>query len=103
MTKEAVKKYLRIDYDEDDDQIEQMIKSAKEYIVGAVGRYNENSEKAKILFMAVVQDLYDNRSLMVTEQQRTRMAYTFASIILQLQYEGDGDDGDQSGSIPGTD
>ena len=87
MDKKKVKEYLRVDFDEDDGIIEQMMAAAENYIIAAVGKYDSSNEKANMLFMALVQDLYDNRTLMVTEQQKKRMSYTFGSIILQLQLQ----------------
>lgn len=87
MTLDDVKSYLRIDFNEDDEMIKQMMMAAEGYIINAVGKYDEKNAKANMLYMALVQDLYDNRTLMVTEQQRKRMSYTYASIILQLQYQ----------------
>lgn len=87
MTLDEVKTYLRVDFDEDDALITQMMEAAEAYIVDAVGAYDDQNAKARLLYMALVQDLYDNRALMVTEQQRKRMSYTYASIILQLQYQ----------------
>lgn len=87
MDKQQVKEYLRVDFDEDDRIIEQMMAAAEDYIISAVGKYDRENEKANMLFKAIVQDLYDNRTLMVTEQQKKRMSYTFASIILQLQLQ----------------
>lgn len=87
MGTDEVKSYLRVDFDEDDTMIGHMMLAAEAYIKDAVGSYDMDNPKAKILFLAVVQDLYDNRELMVTEQQRKRMSYTYASIILQLQYQ----------------
>ncbi len=89
MTLDEVKRYLRVDFDDDDADIQTMMEAAKEYIAGAVGEYDDTQQKANMLFLAIVQDLYDNRTLMVTEQQRRRMSYTYASIILQLQYQED--------------
>lgn len=87
MDKQQVKEYLRVDFDEDDRIIEQMMSAAENYIIAAVGKYDSDNEKANMLYLALVQDLYDNRTLMVTEQQKKRMSYTFASIILQLQLQ----------------
>lgn len=87
MTLDEVKSYLRVDFDDDDEMIKQMARAAEEYVIGAVGEYDENNSKANMLFLAALQDLYDNRTLTVTEQQRKRMSYTYASIVLQLQYQ----------------
>ena len=86
MTIETVKDYLRVDGDDDDGLISLMMETAKEYIVSAVGEYDEEDKTANILFCAIVQNLYDNRELMQSDiQQRKRIEYTFGSIILQLQ------------------
>ena len=79
------KEYLRVDGNDEDKIISSMMTVAEDYIVSAIGGYDSSNEKANMLFMALVQDMYDNRVLMVTEQQKKRMSYTFASIILQLQ------------------
>lgn len=86
MTLEQVKDYLRVDGDDDDNIIQVMMEAAKEYIISAVGEYDEEDKTAKILFCAIVQNMYDNRELMQSDiQQRKRIEYTFGSIILQLQ------------------
>lgn len=87
MTLDEVKAYLRVDFIDDDHMIGQMMLAAEAYIASAVGRYDDGNAKARLLFLAVVQDLYDNRALMVTEQQRQQMSYTYAAIILQLQLQ----------------
>lgn len=89
MTLEEVKSYLRVDFDDDDALIRQMMAAAEAYIIDAVGKYDNTNPKANLLFYALVQDLYDNRSLLVTDQQRKRMSYTYGAIILQLQYQAE--------------
>lgn len=86
MTIETVKDYLRVDGDDDDGLISLMMETAKEYIVSAVGEYDEEDKTANLLFCAIVQNLYDSRELMQSDiQQRKAIEYTFKSIILQLQ------------------
>ena len=86
MTLEQVKDYLRVDGDDDDNTIQVMMEAAKEYIISAVGEYDEEDKTARILFCAIVQNLYDNRELMQSDiQQRKAIEYTFKSMILQLQ------------------
>lgn len=86
MTLEQVKDYLRVDGDDDDNIIQVMMEAAKEYIISAVGEYDGEDKTAKILFCAIVQNMYDNRELMQSDiQQRKAIEYTFKSMILQLQ------------------
>lgn len=92
MTLDSVKKYLRIDEDYDDDILELMMEAARQYIVDAVGKYDEENYKAQLLFMAIVQDLYEHREFNVEDAKARSKNYTYASIILQLQCEyGEGD------------
>ena len=94
MSLELVKKYLRIDEDADDDVLQIMMDAAKQYIIDAVGKYDPENFKAQLLYLAIVQDLYENRVLNVLEAEKQRMAYTFGSIVLQLQCDEMGGDAD---------
>ena len=80
-----VKDYLRVDYDDDDTLIKNCMEAAESYIIGAVGGYDDDNPKANFLYMAIVQDLYDNRAFLISEQQKKRISYTFSFIILQIR------------------
>lgn len=86
MDLEDIKNYLRIDGDEEDGLLRTMIDAGKEFIRSAVGEYDDTDSTAQVLLAAVVQNMYDNRELMQSEQQvKKRIEYTFQSIILQLR------------------
>lgn len=86
MELEDIKSYLRIDGDEEDGLLRTMIDAGKEFIRSAVGEYDDTDSTAQIFLAAVVQNMYDNRELMQSEQQvKKRIEYTFQSMILQLQ------------------
>ncbi len=86
MRLEDIKGYLRIDGDEEDSLIQTMMEAGKEYIRSAVGEYDDRDPTAQVLLAAIVQNMYDNRELMQSEQQtKKRIEYTFQSIILQLR------------------
>lgn len=56
------KSYMHVDHDEDDEVINWCIFAAEEYLLGAVGKgYDDSSERARMLTLMVVSDLYDNR------------------------------------------
>lgn len=83
---EDLKEYLRVDGDDEDNLISTMMEAGKEYIRSAVGEYDDTDKTANILLAAVVQNMYDNRELMQSDQQvKKRIEYTFQSIILQLR------------------
>ena len=78
--------YLRLDSYEDDAIIKTCISAAKEYIASAVGAYDGTDDTERMLLYALVQDMYDNRTLTQSEQQqKLRQQWTYQSIILQLR------------------
>ena len=77
---DAVKEYLRIDDDADDMTIELMMNAAKEYI-----KCDEKNPKTQMLFMLIIQDLYENRVLTVKEADKQRLTHVVGSMVLQLQ------------------
>lgn len=82
---DAVKEYLRIDDDADDMTIELMMNAAKEYIKDAVGKCDEKNPKTQMLFMLIIQNLYENRVLTVKEADKQRLTHVVGSMVLQLQ------------------
>lgn len=86
MELEELKLYLRIDSNDEDDVLRLMMGAAENYIVNSVGVFDKEDQQAKILFAAIVQDMFDNRELMQSEQQmKKRMEWLYASSILQLR------------------
>lgn len=64
LTLAEVKSYLRVDFDDDDTQITQLMLVADEYLKSAISKtYNKETERAKMLSLIVISDLYDNRGL----------------------------------------
>ncbi len=85
---QQVKQFLRVDFDDDDSYIILLIDVAKEYIIDAVGKYDETSARYKLLLLNIVSTLYENREYTI-DKTNEKVAYTLKSIILQLQLEGD--------------
>lgn len=81
-----VKDYLRVDDDSDDAQLTAMMEFAKQYIINAVGEFDETNPTAVMLAKAITQDVYDHRELMQSDQQQKKsMEYVYKSMVLQLQ------------------
>lgn len=87
MTLDDVKAYLRIDEDADDMVLEVMMQATEQYIRDAVGFYEEENPKIKMLYWLVIQDFYENRVLVVKEADKQRLSCVVSSIVMQLQTE----------------
>ena len=57
----SVKKHLRIDFDGDDEILEIIMQAAADYIKSAVGDYNTEDPRVKLLFLNIKASMYENR------------------------------------------
>lgn len=89
LTREEAKDYLRVDFDDDDGLIDNLLLAADEYLTGAVGtNYDKNSERAKMLQRIVIQDLYDSRGMSEIASSRTRQLVSDFALQLRLEMGG---------------
>ena len=58
---EEVKSYLKVDFDDDDKDIELMIEVAKRYVTNGFSEYNNENPVHRLLLMKVVSNLYENK------------------------------------------
>ena len=80
------KSYMHVDHDEDDELINQCISAAEEYLLGAVGDgYDDTSERARMLTLMVVSDLYDNRG--TTERASVKTRTVVENFAQQMRLE----------------
>ena len=81
------KKYARIDYEDDDDLIKDMIDATVESMGDVIPSFNADSMtwRQKIILYATVKDLYDNREKYGKEKQQLKIAA--ASMLLSEIYE----------------
>ena len=93
MTRSEVKNYLHVDISDDDRMIDTMMDAAEEYIISAVGEYDDSKARAEMLFLALVQDMYDNRTFVASSTQGYSVSeakrHMIDSMITQLQLEYD--------------
>lgn len=90
MDLEYVKGFLRIDTDYDDEYILLLIEAAREYIIGAVGKCEEEEARVKILMLNIIASLYENRQYTVNKLNE-KVSYTLKNMIMQLQLEEEED------------
>lgn len=99
MTLQEVKDYLRIDGDEDDGILQLMMQAAEEFVTEAVGKYDETKARAKMLYLAAMQDIYENRTLTSTSTQgysvSSNLTLMMRSLITQLQIEELAEEGER--------
>ena len=89
MTIEQVKKYLKVDFSDDDDTIMLMIQAAMEYITAAVGKYEESSYRMRLILLALVSDMYENRTY-TTDKQSEKTRQFIRNMLLQISLEEEG-------------
>lgn len=81
---EEIKSYLRIDYEDDDEILANLIEVSEEYIDSCVGTAYKSNEKAiklaNLLQKKLITDMFENRS---TEISNSSKRDTIVSTILE--------------------
>lgn len=91
LTLEEVKEYIKVNHDEEDDLINELIEVAEDYLYGATGKHFSNTnKKAKLYCKVLVNEWYKDRSLTEASTKNLnvtqKIRYTLQSILLQLKY-----------------
>lgn len=94
ITLQEAKDYLRVDGDEEDIFISQLITLAYDYLLDGVTDFEEKlknvrfKEKARICIKALVQEFFDNRIFAQTLHggQTVEVNYIIRSIMNQMEY-----------------
>ena len=96
MTLAEMKSYLKVDYNDDDNEITLMMNVAREYIIDAVGECDETIARVQLLMRVIVGELYEKRSMTFDmNSTNEKVQYVIRSIINQLSF-GDDDSEDDS-------
>lgn len=86
LTLAEVKNYLRIDYEDDDALLDSLISVADEYLKSAISKtYNSDSERAKMLSLIVIDDLYNQRGMNEKVSGNVRKLVSDFSLQLKLE------------------
>lgn len=80
-----VKKWLKVDFDDDDDLITLEKQAAEQYVVNAVGKYDDTDPLMRLLVLFLVGESYKNRTYSISVNDKN--AYTVRSIVSQLQQD----------------
>ena len=96
MTLAEMKSYLKVDYNDDDNEITLMMNVAREYITDAIGECDETIARVQLLMRVIVGELYEKRSMTFDmNSTNEKVQYVIRSIINQLSF-GDDDSEDDS-------
>lgn len=91
MTLEEVKTYLRIEYEEDDELLSNLIEVSENYIDSCVGSAYKNDEKAiklaNLLQKKLIADMFENRGTEISNSTKRDIMVT--SILDKLSLIGD--------------
>lgn len=92
LTLEEVKNYLRVDFEDDDNYIKDLIVVAENYLRDGITNFDlkmekeSNKSKARMIMRVLISNLYDERYLLGTELP---MVYMIRSMLNQLEYNAD--------------
>ncbi|WP_288479976.1 head-tail connector protein [uncultured Clostridium sp.] len=87
MELEEIKKFLWVDTSYEDDYINLLKEVAIEYIVDALGSFDETRAKQKFLLLTLIKDMYEKRTCVV-DGKNENMKYIVRSIIMQEKLRG---------------
>ncbi len=84
---DEAKAWLKVDYVEEDTDIQLLIDSAETYLTNATGKAFDNTNAlARLYCRVLINDWYENRGLMEEYRTSGKVKFTLQSIMMQLQY-----------------
>ncbi|MDU6116091.1 MAG: head-tail connector protein [Paeniclostridium sordellii] len=87
LTLEEAKKFLKVDFDDDDEEIQDCIDAAEEYLKDATGKeFTSENKRAKRYCKVLVNEWYKDKGLMEDGKVTKKVRFTLTSIITQLKY-----------------
>ena len=84
-----IKSYLKIDFDDDDRLILDLLSAAEEYLANAGVKKNCKSNLYKLALRILVSHWYLNRNVITVGTTSSEVDYSLKRIIIQLQTAGD--------------
>jgi uncharacterized phage protein (predicted DNA packaging) len=83
-----IKKYCRIDYDDDEDIVQMMMEAAFEKLGELIPGFDPYAmtSRQKLLLMMLVKDQYDNKDIYGEEK---RLSHAASSMLLNEIYKGE--------------
>ena len=82
LTLEEAKKFLKVDFDDDDEEIQDCIDAAEEYLK----EFTSENKRAKRYCKVLVNEWYKDKGLMEEEKRKKRVRFSLQTIMTQLKY-----------------
>ncbi|MCY6957955.1 head-tail connector protein [Clostridium brassicae] len=87
LTLEETKEFLKVDYEAEDNYIQDLITGAELYLKNSTDKKFDNTNPlAKLFCKVLISDWYDNRGFMQESKVSNKVRYTIKSILNQLKY-----------------
>ena len=87
LTLEETKNFLKVDFDDEDEEIQDCIDAAEEYLKSATGKeFTSENKRAKRYCKVLVNEWYKDRNLMQDKKTSDKVRFTLQSIINQLKF-----------------
>lgn len=85
-----IKLYLKIEHDDEDAFLKDLLLAAKEFVTNAVGKIDETSNLYSLALLLLIAHFYENREVFVADNNRiNEVPYSLEAMILQLRYRKD--------------
>lgn len=87
LTLEEAKKYFKVDFEDEDEDIQDCIDAAEEYLKDATGKeFDSTNKRAKRYCKVLAKDWYEHREFMEDKKTSNKVRFTLQSIMTQLKY-----------------
>ena len=86
----TVKQWLKVDFDDDDTLITMIQRAAEQYVINAVGRYDDNDQLMRLAVLALCGTYYKDRTCTISVNDKRNDIVR--SMIVQLQQDEYGGD-----------
>lgn len=87
ITLEEAKSFMKVDFEDEDEEIKDCIAAAEEYLKSATGKeFDSSNKRAKRYCKVLANEWYKDRGLMEDKKVSEKVKFTLQSIMTQLKY-----------------
>lgn len=87
LTLQEAKDFLKVDYDDEDVFIQDLIIASEQYLKNATGKkFDSTNQLAKLYCKVLINEWFKDRGLMQDAKTSDKVRFTLTSILRQLEY-----------------